>query len=60
MAVSQEIRDAEKATRTALLEAITAKVTSSTSVSQLLQLAEAYNKVTSTEAPRDASAVRSL
>lgn len=52
MAVSQEIRDAEKSARIALLNAIEKNLPGS-GAPQILQLAQAYNAVTSTDAPRD-------
>lgn len=57
MAVAPEIRDAEKAARIALLEAITEFVPNANSA-VLVELAKAYNLVTATDAPSDTSKVR--
>lgn len=55
LAVSSEIREADQAARVALLNKITEAAAEAEHVSVLVDLAQAYNLVTQTAAPRDPS-----
>lgn len=57
MAVSPEIRDADKAARIAILNQIT-EFTPQANLAALVELAKAYNLVTANDAPSDPAKVR--
>ncbi|MDQ0756087.1 hypothetical protein [Arthrobacter sp. B3I4] len=57
MAVSSEIREADKVARIALLNQI-AEFTPQANLAGVVELAKAYNFVTANDAPQEASKVR--
>ena len=58
MAVSAEIREADKEARIALLKKITEEVEADPHVNTLFQLAQAYSFVTANDAPQEAAKAR--
>lgn len=58
MAISPDIKEADKEARIALLKKITEEVEADPHVNTLYQLAQAYNLVTQNDAPQEAARTR--